>query len=84
MPLPLPVVAEVIVRKPALLLAVHGQSLAVEVKSTLPGPPLAAREALVERSVKAHETPAWFTVKICPPMDSVPVRAFELGLAATE
>jgi hypothetical protein len=53
-----PLVAEVIVMKPSLLLAVHPQSLAVAVKLTLPVPTEADKDALVDVSVKAQETPA--------------------------
>ena len=59
---PAPLVAEAIVRKPALLTAVHGQSLAVEVKFTLPVPAEADTEALVDARVNAQETPGWVTV----------------------
>ena len=77
-------VAEVMVMKLALLNAVHAQSLAVAVKPTLPVPVDADKDTLLEASVNPHETPAWFTVKVCPPIVSVPTRAIELRFAATE
>jgi hypothetical protein len=35
-------------------------------------------------SANEQATPAWFTVKVFPPMVSVPLRATELVFAATE
>src|SRR6185436_16901086 len=61
----------------------HTQSLAVAVMLTPPAPANADKDLLVEASVKTHETPAWFTVKVCPPIVSVPTRESEFGFAAT-
>ena len=44
--------------KLALLTANHGQSLPVPVKLTLPLPPPADKDALLESRTNAHEIPA--------------------------
>ena len=48
--------------QPALLLAIQLQPLPA-VTLTLPEPPVAATEALVEESVKVPEPAPWFTAK---------------------
>ena len=63
--LPVPLVAEVIVTHPALLVAVHAQ-LDVVVIATLPEPPAAANDCDVGEMLKAQGTvaAAWVTVKV--------------------
>jgi hypothetical protein len=70
--------------KLALLLALHPQSEAAAVIATLFVDAPALNDWLVGDRLKEQATPAWFTVKVWPPIEMVPVRGFELGFAATE
>ena len=80
--MPLPVAPALIVIHAALLVAVHpqlGDALTVTV------PVLAADVTLADVgvSVGAHGAAAWFTVKVLPPIVTVPVRAVVVGFAVT-
>ncbi len=75
--LPLPLVADVSVIQDVLLAAVHVQPFAAD-SAVVPVPPPAPIDWLVglipyEQGVAAAA--AWFTVNVCPPMVSVPLRA---------
>jgi len=82
-PLPVPVVGGVIVRKDAVVAAVqvHDEAEAVNVK--LPVPPAAGSVPLVELSVKVQAAAAaCVMVTVCAAIVSVPVRLVELVLAS--
>jgi hypothetical protein len=81
--LPLPLDPDVVVIQLAPLAAVHVQPLGA-VTVTVPVPPLAAAEALTGAMAQPQGSPAWFTVKVCPAMVTVPLRALLLLFAATE
>jgi hypothetical protein len=82
-PPPLPLAPEVIESHEALLLAVHAHP-AVVVTATLPLDALSETFWLVGEMEYEHEAggAAWFTVKACPAIESVPLRALPV-LAAT-
>jgi hypothetical protein len=71
-PLPVPLAPCVIVTHDAVLAAVHAQP-APAVTVTLPEPPPAAILVLCGAMAKLQPLP-WFTVKVWPPIVSVPVR----------
>ena len=82
-PLPVPLAPTVIVIQPALLVAVHAQSLAVDVTLTLPLLALDATDALDELNVIVHVTPDCVRLKVLPATVSVPDRALLLEFGAT-
>ena len=61
--------------------AAHGHAAFDMVMPALAAPPAAVALALVATSIAVQPFP-WFTVKVCPPMAMVPVRAGPV-LAAT-
>ena len=71
--MPLPLAPALMVIQAALLEAVHAQPVA-EVTLTDPVKPLAPPLAAVAESVGVQATPAWVTVKVLPPIVSVPLR----------
>jgi hypothetical protein len=79
-PLPLPVAPALIVIHAALLVAVHAQPVAA-VTVMVPVPDDAATFAEAGAIVGAHGAPACVTVKVSPPMVTVPVRAEVVGFA---
>ena len=81
--MPLPGLPEVMVSHVGLSLdAVHPQPPgAVTVTDPLPAPDPGA--ALDAPRLYAHAAPACVTVKLCPAMVNVPVRAVLFGLAVT-
>jgi hypothetical protein len=81
-PLAVPAVPWVTVIQPSLLTAVQLQPLAA-VTVTVPVEAAARRSADVGEIVELHGPPAWVTVKVLPPMVSVPVRGDGMVLAAT-
>jgi hypothetical protein len=80
--LPLPVAPAPIVIHAALLVAVHAQPIAA-VTATVPVVPLDTALADVGEIVGAQVVPACVTVKVLPPMVTVPVREVVPGFAAT-
>ena len=80
--MPLPVAPALIVIHAALLVAVHAQPLPAV---TVTVPVLATSDTLAEvgEIVGVHGAAAWFTVKVLPPIATVPVRAVVVGFAAT-
>ena len=78
-PLPVPAAAPVSVNHAALVLAVHAHVAAEAVTATEPEPPLSATSCDAGEIVNVHggggAAAACDTVKVCPPMVSVPVRA---------
>jgi hypothetical protein len=81
-PGPLPLAPALIEIHVALSVAVHAQPVAavtVTLALVAPAPTLAETGA----RVGAHGAPAWVTVKVLPPIVSVPVRALVVGLAVT-
>ncbi len=82
MPLPLPVEPLVMVIHPALVAAVQLQPAAA-VTVTIPEPAADVRLADPGEIVGRHVTPAWFTVRVLPPTDTVPVRAAVPAFVAT-
>ena len=83
---PLPVIAApaVIVNHAALDVAVQAKSVAFEVTVIdLPTAPLTGAAYETGARVTLPVTPLCVTVKVCPPIVSVPVRPLMLGLAAT-
>jgi len=82
-PLPVPEVGGVIVRKDAVVAAIQAHDEADAVNVKLPVPPAAGRVALVELRVKLQVTAAaWVTVKVCSPAVITPVRAEPVVLAS--
>jgi hypothetical protein len=81
-PLPLPVAPALIVIQDALSVAVHAQLVAAVTVTVFV---LAAEPTLADAGaiVGAQGAPAWVTVKVLPPMVSVPVRAVVVGFAVT-
>jgi hypothetical protein len=78
---PVPLLADVTVSHEALLATFHAQPAPV-LSVAVPLPPAAAKLALV--GLKLNEQPvAWLSVKICPPMEMLALRAGP-ELAATE
>lgn len=78
MPLPLPDAPDAIVIHEALLTAVHEQVEADAVTVIVPVPPLASKAADVGEIVTVHgggAAAACVTVKVCPAIEAVPVRA---------
>jgi hypothetical protein len=80
--LPVPAAAPVSVNHAALVLAVHAHVAAEAVTATEPEPPLSATSCDAGEIVNVHgggggggAAAACDTVKVCPPMVSVPVRA---------
>jgi len=67
----------------ALLVALHVASLGVTVRPTLPLPAVAGAVAVAVANAYVGVTPLCVTVKVCPPIVSVPVRLFALAFAAT-
>ena len=73
-PLPVPVAPAVTVIQAALLAAVHAHPV-VPVTATDTGPPVALALWLVGDRLNApHAAASWLTVKVWPPMVTVPVR----------
>jgi hypothetical protein len=81
-PFPVPLAPALIVIHASLLVAVHAQPVAT-VTLTVPDPPPATAFADTGAIVGAQGAPACVTVKVLPPMVTVPVRAVVVGLAAT-
>ena len=82
-PLPVPEPPEVTAIHAALLVAVRAQPL-VPLTDTATGPPDAATLWLDgDKENVPHATADWATVKVCPPMVTVPVRLVPAVLAAT-
>jgi hypothetical protein len=81
-PLPLPVAPALMAIQDALSVAVHAQPVAAVTVTVFV---LAAEPTLADAGaiVGAHGAPAWVTVKVLPPIVSVPVRAVVVGLAVT-
>ncbi len=73
---------QLIVIQLALLVAVQGQPSCV-LTLTLLEPPKPSKDALVGESEKLQVS-GWVTVKVCPAIVIVPVRAAPVVLAATE
>jgi hypothetical protein len=82
-PLPLPGVPEVTDTKPALLAAVQAQPVGA-VTLTLPGPPLAPKDADVADRENVQAAPDSVTVKVLPAMVSVPLLELDELFAVTE
>jgi hypothetical protein len=72
-PLPVPLVPCVMLSQESVVDAVHAQPGAMLTAIDGPAPPAADTVALDGFSDAAHD-PAWFTVKVRPPMVSVPLR----------
>jgi hypothetical protein len=72
-PLPEPLAPAVTVIHPALLTVVHAQPVAAETVVD-PEPPAAPVVSADGEIVGEHGAPASLTVKVCPPMVSVPLR----------
>ena len=72
-PLPLPLAPDVIVSQASLLVAVHAQP--PPPSRHRPVPPAAGDDGSSARSIVSASAPAWLTVKVWPPIVSVPVRA---------
>ncbi len=83
MPLLLPLLPDVMPIQPALLVAIQEQPL-VALTLTLPVPPLATKDLLVDEIKDAHDAPDWLKVTVLPAMVIVPVLELVLLLAATE
>jgi hypothetical protein len=81
-PLAVPAAPWVTVIQPSLLTAVQLQPLAA-VTVTVPVEAAARRSADVGEIVELHGPSAWVTVKVLPPIVSVPVRGDGTVLAAT-
>jgi hypothetical protein len=81
-PLPVPVLPEVIVIQAAFELAVHGQPEDVMTATLLAELP-ATTVTSVGEAEKVQGPPAWFTVIVTPATVRVPVRGDVLVLAAT-
>jgi hypothetical protein len=82
-PLPLPVAPAVTLNQLVLLLtAVHVQPVGA-VTFVAPVPPLAMTDCDVGATENVHGAAAWFTVKVCPAIMSVPLRGDPFELAAT-
>jgi hypothetical protein len=81
-PLPVPVAPALIVIHATLLVALHAQPVAA-VTVTVPLPPADVGLADVGEIVGAHDEPACVTVKVLPPIVSVPVRAVVVVFAVT-
>ena len=79
---PVPVAPALIVIHEALLVAVQAQPVAA-VTVTVPEPAVAARLADAAPIVGAQGAPAWLTVKVLPPIVSVPLRGVVVGFAVT-
>ncbi len=80
-PLPVPVAPDVTVIHAAFDVAVHPHAEPA-VTATVPVPPLAPTDSLAGAIAKPHTAPPWLTVKVCPAIVSVPLRA-ALLFAAT-
>jgi hypothetical protein len=83
-PEPLPLVPELIVIQLAPEAVSQTQSAAAAVRFTLPAPPVAPNDWLVDEMLKSQVAPACVTVKVLPAMVRVPGRDRLLLLAATE
>jgi hypothetical protein len=83
-PEPLPLAPELMVIQLALEAVSQAQSGAAAVRFTLPAPPAAPKDWLVDEMAKSQLAPACVTVKVFPAMVIVPVRDRLLVLAATE
>ena len=81
-PLPLPVVALVMVNHGALLAAVHAHPL-LAVTEKLPADACPETDTLSGDNAKVHVAAACETVTICAPTAIVPLRPVPSGLAAT-
>ena len=79
-PLPVPVAPALIVIQEALLVALHAQPVGAVIVIA-PVPAVAATLDDVGEIVGTHGAPACVTVKVLPPMVSVPVRAVVDGFA---
>jgi hypothetical protein len=66
----------------AWLVAVHGQAAAA-VTAIVPVVADAATDAAVGAIWFVQTMPAWLTVKVCPPIVTVPLRLAVPGFAAT-
>ena len=82
-PLPLPLLPEVMVIQPALLEAVQEQPLGVVIL-TDPVPPVEVKDWLVGEMEELQPTPDWVTMKVWPATVIVPVLDEVPELAATE
>lgn len=80
--MPVPVAPAVTVIQPSLLVADHPHPVDALTVTMLEAPE-APVVVDVGESVDTHETPAWMTVNVCPPIVSVPVRELVLVLSAT-
>jgi hypothetical protein len=81
-PLPVPVAPALIVIHATLLVALHAQPVAAATV-TVPVPATSDTLADVGEIAGAHGAAAWFTVKVLPPIVTVPVRAVVVVFAAT-
>jgi hypothetical protein len=82
-PLPVPLVAEVMVTQFKLSVAVQLQSWTAGFTVKLPVPPVELKKALLGLRMKLQGTPACVTVKVRPAIVIVPVRDLLDGLACT-
>ena len=81
-PLPVPVAPALIVIHATLLVALHAQPVAA-VTVTVPEPATSDTLADVGAIVGVQGAAAWFTVKVLPPIVTVPVREVVVVFAAT-
>lgn len=81
-PLPLPLEPPVTVIQLAAVVVVH-EHPAGAVTVAEPVPPPATTVWLSGATEYVHGTPAWVTVKVCPPTEIVPVRCEMVPFAAT-
>ncbi len=86
MPLPVPLLPEVIVIQLSLLAAVQTQQLPGVFTATVAEPPPGPKDWVVEEREKLHVdvSPPWVTVKVRPAIVRVPVCEQLSVLAATE
>ena len=80
--MPVPVAPALIVIQVALLVAVHAQPVTA-VTVTVPVPAADVTLAEAGEIVGTHGTPACVTVKVLPPMVTVPLRPVVVVFAAT-
>ena len=81
-PFPLPLALALIVIQASLLVALHPQPVPA-VTVTVPDAPAATALVDAGEIVGSQGAPAWVTVKVLPPMVSVPVRGVVVGFAVT-
>jgi len=79
-PLPVPLLPDVIVSHVALLAAVHPHPEAVDTAIEVPAPPAALIDCATG-SIEYEQPVAWFTVNVWPAIVSVPVRALPVFAA---